>query len=236
VDRLEGTAELLDGPLHDRAALEANLRDIVRLNRLLGGASLSRRCLLRLAAGEKALSLLDVGTGAADVAVALVEGARRHGLELRVTAVDNRAEVIDAAPRANPALARATGVTLEVADGTALPWPDDSWDVAHASLVLHHFEPDAAVTFLAELGRVARRGVIVNDLTRGRRYWLVAWLLTRLIARGRYTRHDGPLSVRRAYTAREARELLGRAGLRPVVQVHALGGHRWAVGAVPERR
>ena len=236
MDRLAGTAELLDGPLQDAAALERNLSDLVRLNRLLRAASLSRRCLVRLAAGEKALSLLDVGTGAGDVAVALVDGARFDGLELRVTAVDNRPEVIDAAPRANPALAGETAVTLRVADGMALPWPDASWDVAHASLVLHHFEPDAAVAFLAELGRVARRGVIVNDLTRGRRYWLVAWLLTRLIARGHYTRHDGPLSVRRAYTARESRELFARAGLRPVVEVHALGGHRWAVAAVPERR
>ena len=55
------------------------------------------------------------------------------------------------------------------------------------------------------MGRVARLGIVVNDLERGRLGWLGAWLMGHLLTGNRYTRHDAPLSVRRAYrTARLA--------------------------------
>ena len=54
------------------------------------------------------------------------------------------------------------------------PWPDGSFDVVHCSLLVHHLEPRDAIAFLREAGRVARLGVIVNDLVRARRNWVVA--------------------------------------------------------------
>jgi hypothetical protein len=62
---------------------------------------------------------------------------------------------------------------------------------------------------------------------------LGAWLLSRACTRNRYSRHDAPLSARRAYTRSEAVALLARAGLRPVYDVDILIGHRWAIAAVP---
>src|SRR5207245_2887314 len=100
-------------------------------------------------------------------------------------------------------------------------------DVAHASLVLHHLEPEAAVALLREMRRVAGRGVILNDLARGRLAWLGAWLLAHLATRNAFTRHDAPLSVRRAYTRAEARELFERAGMRPTFEARGFLGHRW---------
>ena len=41
MDRLADAVELLDGPLDDQATLAGNLRDLARVNRWLGGASLS---------------------------------------------------------------------------------------------------------------------------------------------------------------------------------------------------
>jgi hypothetical protein len=89
--------------------------------------------------------------------------------------------------------------------------------------------------FLREAARVARIGVIVNDLVRARHHWLAARLLLGVTSRNRYTRHDGPLSVQRAYTRVELRALLAGAALRPVQEVSALLGHRIAIAAVPMR-
>jgi ubiquinone/menaquinone biosynthesis C-methylase UbiE len=232
MERLEAVPELLDGPLDDPAALRGNLRDLRRINRLTGGVDLSLRAIDALADGADELTVVDVGTGGADIPVALLADARRRGRRLTVTAVDSRPEVIDAARAERPGLDRFRGLSLEVADGMALPYPDRSIDVAHASLVLHHLEPAEAVAFLRELARVARRGLVINDLARGRRHVAGAWLLTRLMTRNRYTRWDGPLSVRRAYTAAEARHLLADAGCEPVHEAHAPFGHRWALSAI----
>ncbi|MDQ3127514.1 MAG: methyltransferase domain-containing protein [Chloroflexota bacterium] len=228
MDRLTGVAELLDGPLDDPAALVANLRDLARLNRVSGGIGLSRRAVAAL--GDPA-TILDVGTGGADIPIALLVAAAHEGRRLAVTATDSRPEVLAAARVARPAIDRIAGLALEIADGRGLPYPDAAFDVAHASLVIHHLEPDEVVAFLRELRRVARTGIVVNDLVRGRLAWLGTWLVVRTLATGRYTRHDGPLSVRRAYGRAELLELLGVAGLRPVATIVGFAGHRVAIAA-----
>ncbi len=231
--RLAGTLELLDGPLDDPDALRGNLRDLARLNRGLGGTSASARALDRLLADRRGPhTLLDVGTGGADIPLDLLAAAPRHGRELRITAVDSRPEVLDAARGVDRRLADARGLELLVGDGRSLPWEDRAFDVVHASLLVHHLEPDEAIAFLREAARLARLGVVVNDLVRARRHWLAARVLLRVGTRNRYTRHDGPLSVRRAYTRVELRALLAAAGLRPIAEVTALAGHRVAIAAV----
>ena len=223
--RLAGVLELLDGPLDDPAALRGNLRDLARVNRRLGGTEASRRALDHLLDHRHgAQTMLDVGTGAADIPVALVDAAASTGRELRVTAVDSRQEVLDAARAVNGRLAAMPGVELVLGDGRSLPWPDRSFDVVHASLVIHHLEPREAVAFLTEASRLARRGVVVNDLVRARHHWIGAKVLLTLATRNRYTRYDGPLSVRRAYTRVELRALLAAAGLRPLAEIAAHRG------------
>ena len=119
--RLAHTPELLDGPLDDPVALADNLRDLRRVNRHLGGIALSRRALGALVADRTgSVSLLDVGTGAADIPAALVSRPLRDGPRLTVTAVDNRAEVLLAAVAGRPELASMDGLKLTIGDGRAL--------------------------------------------------------------------------------------------------------------------
>ena len=222
MQRQSDAAELLDGPLDDPAALRGNLRDLERVNRWLGGAGLSARAIDALAGDRETLTVLDVGTGAADIPVALLARAARNGRRLRVTGVDNRPEILVAAVARQPGLGMTPGLELHVGDGRSLPFPDRSFDIVHASMLLHHLDPTAAVAVLREMSRVARRGIVVNDLVRGRLAWLGAWLLSRVATRNRYTRYDAPLSVRRAYTLAELTSLIAAAGLR--VQGSAVGG------------
>ncbi len=233
--RLADTPELLDGPLDDPVALAANLRDLRRINRLLGGTRLSRQALRALVDGRtEPVTLLDVGTGAADIPAALVTQPLPNGPRLTAIAIDHRAEVLEAAIAGRADLASLDGLRLAIGDGRALTDRDRGQDVVHASLVLHHLEPDEAVRFLREMGRVAALGVIVNDLARSRPAWIGAWLLGHLLTGNRLTRHDAPLSVRRAYTPGEMRSLMTRAGLRPIATFGGRLGFRYAIAAVPE--
>jgi len=232
MERESHAVELLDGPLDDPAALAANLRDLRRVNRWLGGVALSVAGVDALAAHREHLTLLDVGTGGADIPMALIERARRRGRRLRVVGIDSRPEVLVAAVRARPAVASTEGLELRLGDGRSLPYPDASFDVAHASLVLHHLPPEAAETLLREMARVARLGVVVNDLDRSWLGWAGAWLLAHLLTADRYTRHDAPLSVRRAYRPEEMTGLLRAAGLVPVRTVRGAFGQRYAIAAI----
>jgi ubiquinone/menaquinone biosynthesis C-methylase UbiE len=232
MERLVDAEELLDGPLDDPAALLGNLRDLRRINRRLGGVALSAAAIDALVAHRDQVTLLDVGTGGADIPLALIERARARGTQLRVVGIDPRPEVMAAAVRANPSLALVDDLELHVADGRALPFADRSFDVVHASLVLHHLDSPDALTILREMGRVARVGVVVNDLQRSRLGWIGAWLIGHLLTRNRLTRHDAPLSVRRAYRANEMTGMLRSAGLTPVRTIRGAFGQRYAIAAL----
>jgi ubiquinone/menaquinone biosynthesis C-methylase UbiE len=232
MDRLTDAVELLDGPLDDPVALADNLRDLRRINRWLGGVGLSSAAIDALAAHRAELSLLDIGTGGADIPVALLADADRRGRTLHVVGLENRAEVLAAAERAAPAVAETAGLTLTVGDGRSLPYPDRAFDVVHASMVLHHLDDDDAIVMLAEMSRVARLGIVLNDLDRSRLFWLGAWLIGHLLTGNRYTRNDAPLSVRRAYRLDEAVALVRAAGLAPVRTIRGPFRHRYAIAAV----
>jgi ubiquinone/menaquinone biosynthesis C-methylase UbiE len=101
-------------------------------------------------------------------------------------------------------------------DGSALPLREAGVDVAVTVLTLHHLSPDEAATMLAEMRAAARAAIVVNDLLRSRLTWCAVWLTTRLFARHPFARHDGPLSLRRAYSVAELHVLADKAGLTRV--------------------
>jgi ubiquinone/menaquinone biosynthesis C-methylase UbiE len=200
------THELLDGERLDPADLRINLREMAMLNRLPGGTADSVRETLRLLDKSNHPAVLDVGTGSGDFARRL-RGRRRAA---HITAIDLRPEVLEIAARN---LRDTNDVTLLQADARSLPFDDGAVDVAHASLLLHHFDPTDAVAALREMRRVARRGVVINDLRRGQVAFAISALTVLALSRGRYTRHDGVLSARRAYTLPELDDLAAEAGL-----------------------
>jgi ubiquinone/menaquinone biosynthesis C-methylase UbiE len=222
--RAAGARELLDGPIAaaDRAA---SFADIDRLNAWFGGYSLTLREVWRLAArapSNRPLVVADVGGAPAAFARRLVDAAGACGQRVRVIVVDRDA---DGLRLAGAAQASVPGITLVQADATALPFRPGGVDIVTAGLTLHHLEPDDAAAGLAEMRAAARLGVVVNDLLRTRISLLVVWLATRALASHPISRHDGPLSVRRAYTPRELERLAERAGVgRLEVRVYPLLG------------
>ncbi|HEY7355203.1 MAG TPA: methyltransferase domain-containing protein [Ktedonobacterales bacterium] len=204
--------ELLDTPGIDGCLLAESLRDLSRLGALLGWTRLAVRDVARIATRQRlqTFSVLDVGTGAANVPIALASWARSQQRELAMIASDI-SEPMLAVARAN--CASYPEICLERQNALALSYADQSFDVVLCQGVLHHFAPDEAETLLRELARVARRAVIVIDLQRNLPLYLAAWLFMHTLARNPITRQDGLASIRRAYTPGEVRALAQQADL-----------------------
>src|SRR5204862_6202576 len=115
--------ELLDDRRADPRAVRNELRDIARLTALFGGTRavlhalepvFHASCNVQRATGDVHWTLLDVGAGSGDVALAAAAAAARHGIELTPIGL----EVIPAAAR----LTGDTGGGVVMGDGGVLPF------------------------------------------------------------------------------------------------------------------
>lgn len=208
--------ELLDLPRLDGAELREALRDLERLNRLFGGTSLILSHLSRLAKAYRlsgTISILDIGTGGADIPRAIVGWAERRGLRVEITACDHNEQILEVAASFCLGFPQ---ISLVKEEALKLPYPPEHFDFALSSLTLHHLTAEEAVLLLKKLDELSRVGFIVNDLYRSRLAFLGVFVGTRLFSRNRLIRHDGPLSVLRAFTVEELRALAKQAGLAPL--------------------
>lgn len=196
--------ELLDEHDAPRLEMERSLRDLRRINRYLGGITTYRKLLQRMGGTEwLRMSVLDIGTGSADLLEAVAGEGLRIGLDFKID------HLLYAGKVSHNGFGKIRRV---VGDARNLPFRDGSVDVATSAHFVHHFTPDENAEILRESLRVVRRGVAVNDTQRHRLPLLFIRFLGLLRLIGPITRFDGPASVLRGYTPGEARAIANRTG------------------------
>ncbi|MBI2999229.1 MAG: methyltransferase domain-containing protein [Deltaproteobacteria bacterium] len=206
--------ELMDLPGNPPHVLEEDLRNLRTLNRYLGGYRTVLWGLERLLERKRSgnFSLLDAGTGGGDLPHAIVAWSRQRGLTVRVAAIEPNPLTVALARRQTLACPE---IFVVRGDGFHPPFPPSSFDFVLTSQVLHHFAEEEIIELLRCWSGLARCALLVSDLIRHPlAYWGV-FFLTRLFTHNPMTRTDAPLSVRRAFTMAEWRELFQRAGIGP---------------------
>jgi len=200
--------ELLDDPDLAPEEMARSLRDLEYVNRRWGGSgALARYLAPRMReSGRSSFTLLDVGAGSGVTSSALAARLHRAGFHVRVLAVDLQWRHL--ASGRHRSLDRASALA---ADAFRLPFSDGAADWTVSTLFFHHFSPDENVQLLREFARVARRGFVLLDLRRHLFPLLFVSLAGRLAFESHASVHDGPASVRQAYTRAEAEQITERA-------------------------
>ena len=214
--------ELMDQPTAPPHLLARSLADMRRLNRLFGWQRPVLRAVQSFLPASGPCTVLDVATGSGDLPLALAGLLAPRRSSVRVIASDAHPTVLRLGRHYT---ANKGPVSWVGHDARRLPFPPGSVDVVTCASALHHFDEHAAITVLAALATVARRGVIVADASRSLPALLAVCVLSRF-SRSPLTWHDGPLSVRRAYTAAEAVALAQRAGWQRI-EVQRPDPFRW---------
>lgn len=229
--------EVLDEDLRNLRILNRYLggyRSVLHgLDRLVGGGKLRR------------FSLLDVGTGSGDIPARITNWAQQRGIKASIVALEPeqvtarlaamlirqpshppfispwqrlpsaviRAETVTHCE--NEEHSQSCGISVVRGDGNAPPFRAASFDFVLASQLLHHFSEEKIIALLRTWSRLARRAIIVSDLVRDPVAYYGIRLLTKLCTRNVMTLNDAPLSVRRAFTIAEWRDLFCRAEIGP---------------------
>jgi 2-polyprenyl-3-methyl-5-hydroxy-6-metoxy-1,4-benzoquinol methylase len=225
--------ELMDEPETADEELRGALRELESINRRLGGHASSLAGIRKLLpAGRGGFSVLDVGCGAGDLSRAVAAWARPRRLRAEVLGIDRSRAAVDYARERARGI---QGLAFETQDLFALEG-EGRFDVVHAGLVLHHFDGEDAFRALEAMFRLARLGVVVNDLHRHPLAFHAIRALSRLVWRHRLIRNDGPISVLRGFRRVELEDYLRRLG-GPSAEIRWRWAFRWSVvirkGAAP---
>lgn len=210
------TPELMDIEKADYADFRACLRDLAKVNRLTLAYHPTLAFLDsviaagRLPAGRP-LSILDAGCGFGDALRRIDRWAHRRGVPVRLTGVDLSAHATRAAAEATP-----PGSTIRWVKADLSSWrSEEGIDLIVSSLFAHHLDDQALIGFIRWMEATARIGWFINDLHRHPLPYHVFRLWASAARWHRFVRHDGPVSITRAFVRADWHRLLAEAGLAP---------------------
>lgn len=214
LSRRSSRAELMDSEKTDFETFRGCLVDLARVNALTLAYRPTLRFFQALAKSgrlprDRALRVVDVGSGFGDMLRKVDRWAMQHGLEVELTGVDLSPWSARAAQPASAPGQPISYVTADVFDYR----PAQPIDVIVSSLFAHHLPDVAVVQFVSWMEANAGVGWFVNDLHRHPIPYHAFRLASRALRFHHFVQHDGPISIARAFNAAEWRTILQIAGI-----------------------
>ena len=208
------TPELMDSEETDLDTFRACLVDLARVNRLTLAYRPTLTFLDRLLNSghlprDRALVIVDIGSGYGDMLRKVDRWAARRGIKVKLIGLDLNPWSARSAAEVTPKDRPIRWLTANVFDFR----PEERVDVIMSSLFTHHLDNAALVRFVAWMEANAGTAWFVNDLHRHPLPYHVFRFLSRTLRFHDFVQHDGPISIARAFNAADWQLILARAGI-----------------------
>jgi hypothetical protein len=192
------------------------LKELKIINKFLGGISTSCSALGYFTNTDKEiLTVVDIGSGSSDNLLAV----KKYYSSLSIISIDKNIRSLRLFPNS----------TIKInADAFRMPFKDNSCDVVHLSLFLHHFTEEEIVFLIKKFLRIGKKGIIINDLQRSYLAFLGIKILTILFSKSELVKNDAPLSVKRGFKKNDLVGIFVESGISSCV-IKRKWAFRWMV-------
>ena len=186
-----------------------------RINRWLGDESALKNSLLREIgkANLQNFSVLDIGAGSGEFLRIIAKFARQQNRQANLFGLELNARSAGSILEESKDFSEISAIR---GNALSLPFDNNIFDYTICSLFTHHFTDENIIKILAEMKRVSRRKIFVIDLHRHPLAYLLYTTAGKIVIKNRLTRHDGALSILRAFKPEELEELARKASLENV--------------------
>lgn len=193
--------------------VDQTLRELHQINTYLGGDQLSLNSIKKLILKHPKVNyeIVDLGCGGGDTLKRFEKWGKRHHQALQLLGIDANAYIVDYAKKN---CKKYPNISFSTDNLLGDQFRNRTFDIAHASLFLHHLQDEEIVELLSQLLRQARVGIVINDL---HRHWVSYAFTKHLITRwskSDMVKYDATLSVARSFTRAELEKHMKQAGVK----------------------
>jgi 2-polyprenyl-3-methyl-5-hydroxy-6-metoxy-1,4-benzoquinol methylase len=199
--------ELLDAAGIPAADLFQNLRELDRINTLLGGYNITFSALKKVVQPDQGYILIDIGCGGGDTLKHIAKWRQRKKMNVQLIGIDLKPECIEYATRQQTA----QGIQFICDDYRNMFLHVPQIDIIHACLFCHHLDEGQLIE-LIHFALDRKIILLINDLERNTFAYFAIKTLTALFSKSYLVKNDAPLSVARGFTKKEWITLLKKAG------------------------
>jgi 2-polyprenyl-3-methyl-5-hydroxy-6-metoxy-1,4-benzoquinol methylase len=198
--------EIMDDLSMEGEMLRKTLDKVAAINKRLGGNQATIdgiNTLLKTKPGNAVITVVDIGCGNGDMLRAVAAFGRKNNFIFKLTGVDANEYTVNYARKLSAAYPEISYAKMDVLSDefSAL-----KFDIALATLFLHHFKNEEIETLLTGLVKQTTTGIVINDLHRCK----MAYYLFRMISifiKNPMVRNDGAVSVLRGFKKTELIEI-----------------------------
>ena len=210
--------------------VDQTLRELEFINKWLGGNAVTIEALKKILKNHdrsKPVVIADLGCGGGDMLRLIYHWANRNQVQVKLIGIDTNPNIIRFARQNIQDIPAIEFATLDI-------FSDDfrkmRFDVVIGTLFYHHFSNLQLSEFFCQLHRQCNIGFIINDIHRHPLAYYSIKLLTKLFSKSAMVKYDAPLSVLRAFTKNELRDVLTNSGT--VFSITWRWAFRWQVIAI----
>ena len=198
--------EIMDDFSLTGKTLDNTLNTLAIINKWLGGNQVTFSGIKKMLKNQpkyKVITIIDLGCGGGDMLRLIADYGRNNDYSFKLIGIDANEYTVAYAKKCSKAYPEIVFLTQDI---FSKEFETLVYDLAIATLFLHHFKNDQILGLLRTLIKKASIGVLINDLHRHKLAYYLFKLIT-LPVKNRMIKEDGLVSILRGFKRQELYEI-----------------------------